>query len=248
SRYFLFGLYDPLNSSTSYYYIYDRQSREIIWQKTLYEHESLRYQFFNTSNKIAFAEEVQLPEDDKVYSYIRIFDPDTRTIVKDIKLSEYPCSGFALGMDDKRLVYQLFDPEVYNVNHIYNNEKNIFEAFRFKVPGSLTLIDTNVIYSYIGYGLAAYKFDSTVFIEENGGQEETSIYPNPTTQNATIELKSIDIGKSWILSDVSGGLIRQGKIEAESSLNIDLAEFARGTYYITIIGANEQRTYKLIKL
>jgi hypothetical protein len=243
SRYFFFGLYNLWNQSTNHYYLYDRQTREIIWKDTINEHESLRYQFFNTSNKIAFAEEVQLPGDDKVYSYIRIFDPDSRTIIKDIRVKSN--NGFLIGMDDKKLIYRQG-----SYNEVFDLEKDKYLDYsHYTIFDGWIMFDTDILYCYYDAGgLSANRLDWTVGIEDATTQELNTIYPNPTNGLITLNITTEFNMGEWNISDMQGRILKKGLIGHSHILEINISDLVPGTYFVTIIGTDNKQSHKIIKL
>ncbi|MBS4001651.1 MAG: T9SS type A sorting domain-containing protein [Desulfobulbaceae bacterium] len=247
SRYFNFTSHWLLDkNSPNTFHIYDRQTREIIFKRVTPGSSNFRYQYFNTSNKIAFAEEVQLPGDDKVYSYLRVFDPDTRTIVKDIKISEYPNLTFVINADDTKLIFRVSDPNQNNVNQLYNLKDEKFESLKFKV--SAFLADTNALYSWTGLALIAYKFDWTVGVEDIIPQEENIIYPNPTNGTVSLNIRPEFIMGEWIISDMQGRILKKGLIGHSNILEINISDLVSGTYYVTVIGKDKKYSHKILKL
>ena len=245
-RYFNFTTYWLLdNNGPNTFHIYDRQTGEIIFKRVTPGSSNFRYQYFNTSNKIAFAEEVQLPGDDKVYSYLRVFDPDTRTIVKNIKISEYPNLSIVINSDDTKIIYQVSDPQQNNVKQIYNLKDEKFESLKFRAP--VFLADTNALYSWTGLALIAYKFDWTVGVEDIISQEFNVIYPNPTNGFVSLNITPEFIMGEWNVSDMQGRILKKGLIGHASTLEINIAGLVPGTYYLTLTKNEKKSSYKLIK-
>ncbi|MBE2188834.1 MAG: T9SS type A sorting domain-containing protein [Candidatus Kapabacteria bacterium] len=249
SRYFNFTstwLLD--NNSPNTFHIYDRQTREIIFKRATSRGSHFRYQYFNTSNKIAFAEEVQLPGDDKVYSYIRIFDPDTRTIVKNIRISEYPYLYFVPNYDDTKIIYTVSDPQQHGVTLIYDLENDRFSDFKFIIDGGTLFADTNALYTFNGLFLAAYKFDWTVGVTDATPQEANIIYPNPTNGMVSINITPEFVMGRWNVSDMQGRILKKGLIGHSNILEINISDLVSGTYYVTVIGKDKKYSHKILKL
>jgi hypothetical protein len=243
SRYFNFTsdwLLD--NNDPQTFHIYDRQTREIIFKRTTPLGSNFRYQYFNTSNKIAFAEEVQLPGDDKVYSYIRIFDPDSRTIVKDIRVeSNY---GFFISMDDKKLIYRQG-----SYNEVYDIENSKYLSYsHYTIHNGIILFDTNILYCYSNtVGISANRLDWTVGIDSRFEQKDTTIYPNPTNGMVSINITPEFVLGIWNVSDLQGRILKKGLIGHANKLDINISDLIPGTYYLTLTNKDSKSSYKLIK-
>jgi DNA-binding cell septation regulator SpoVG len=229
-------------NSPNTFHIYDRQTGEIIFKRVTPGSSNFRYQYFNTSNKIAFAEEVQLPGDDKVYSYIRIFDPDSRTIVKDIRVeSNY---GFFISMDDKKLIYRQG-----SYNEVYDIENSKYLSYsHYTIHNGIILFDTNILYCYSNtVGISANRLDWTVGIDSRFEQKDTTIYPNPTNGMVSINITPEFVLGIWNVSDLQGRILKKGLIGHASTLEINIAGLVPGTYYLTLTNKDSKSSYKLIK-
>lgn len=89
---------------------------------------------------------------------------------------------------------------------------------------------------------------STNSIPLENQQEDIKIFPNPATENLTIENLTNSRLDSVIIYDPSGKKIfQQSHIEATRSLNIDLQTFIPGLYVIHYQINNEHRTKRFIK-
>lgn len=249
SRYFNFSSVWTLDSDPPVaFQIYDRQTREIIFKRETPFGRHFRYQYFNTSNKIAFAEEVKLPGDDKVYSYIRIFDPDSRTIVKDIKISEYPYLYFVTNYNDTKIIYTVSDPQQKEYTLIYDLENDRLSDFKFIIHGGTLIADTNALYTFNSLALIAYRFDWTVGAEDAISKESNTIYPNPTNGIVSLNISPEYLMGKWDVSDMQGRILKKGLIGHMNILEINISNLATGTYFVTIIGTDNKQSHKIIRL
>ncbi|MEO5572370.1 MAG: T9SS type A sorting domain-containing protein [Bacteroidia bacterium] len=87
-------------------------------------------------------------------------------------------------------------------------------------------------------------------INEINADQHTRLYPNPAHDKITM---SIDLNKntdlSLQLSDFAGRVIMSQKQSARAGTNnyeINLAEFAKGIYMLTILSADESRKMKMV--
>ncbi|HLO69356.1 MAG TPA: T9SS type A sorting domain-containing protein [Flavipsychrobacter sp.] len=84
-------------------------------------------------------------------------------------------------------------------------------------------------------------------IEEN--IEATSVYPNPATTNAYVNIalkQNTDV--NIYLVDMTGRVVKNifaGKTSGSQTYNVDLADVNAGMYFVTVASANGQKTVKL---
>jgi hypothetical protein len=230
---------------TQTFYLYDRVKRELIFQKNVDPYYGYyRYTFLNQSNQMAYAEEIKLPGDDTVYSYIRIFDPDQRKVVKDFKISKIKNDGFRISQDDKYFIYQAGS----NYKKIYDIDRDQIIDWSYGVyGGGLILIDSSMLYSY-GEGLFAQKMDWPVGIKNNTDEQiEKTIFPNPTTGYISINVNQKLLNGNWILNNLTGEQVKQGLIGNVDTLKLNLFDLPANTYFLTLINGKEKVTYKFIK-
>jgi hypothetical protein len=253
-KYFAFALQLNDNPYTKKFYLYDRVKREIIFNKNVDPYYSYyRYAFFNTSNKMVYAEEIQLPGDDTVYSYIRIFDPDQRKVVKNIKITKVMQSGptdiikvtgFIISKDDKYIIHD----KAQNWLYIYNLESDKKSDYSFGVHGGgLLIADSTTIYSY-GDGVYAQSIDWTVGVtDKSGTQTEQTLFPNPTTGSISVTINPKLLNGNWLINNLTGAQIKQGLIGNLSVLKLNLSDLPANTYILTLLKGKERESYKIIK-
>ncbi|MEP5338211.1 MAG: carbohydrate-binding protein [Algibacter sp.] len=83
--------------------------------------------------------------------------------------------------------------------------------------------------------------------EEFDKNEDIRIYPNPVSNNVTV-LMPISKFSQYAIFDISGRLNKQGVITSGiQKLNIDLSNFSKGVYLISLKGSKLTKTFKLIK-
>jgi hypothetical protein len=77
---------------------------------------------------------------------------------------------------------------------------------------------------------------------------ECRVYPNPTADFLTLDVKNFSkSGLSYTMYDMNGRILNQQKI-VESSMIIEMIDFAPATYFLKISDDNEVvRTFKIIK-
>ena len=74
---------------------------------------------------------------------------------------------------------------------------------------------------------------------------EWSYYPNPTTGNVAITSK--DAITEVIVYNVQGQLLYNQKMN-ELSTNVDISQFASGTYFFKLKINNKEANFKILKM
>ena len=246
SRYVAFHLQLTNNPKQNHFFLYDRQAREIIMRKDLPANSDLLMQFFNQSNLMAYSEEVKLESDDKAYSYIRIYDPDKREVVKNIKMSDdniLHASFITLRQDDK---YFAHGTGKNNDVHFYDLVKNSKLDFYLPTfPGPLYLDDS----LYIAGSYRGYKIDwNAVSVEEEPNPNIPDIYPNPTTNIINLNIEPKYYNGNWNLTDLNGRIMMQGTVLSIPSLQINIGVLPAQNYFLRIQKDNYIVTYQVVKL
>jgi hypothetical protein len=78
-------------------------------------------------------------------------------------------------------------------------------------------------------------------------QIAVSLYPNPASDNATLDINGLNQDAKIVISDLQGRILSQDNINAGTTrYTINVSEMASGVYYIRIITNNVVSTQKLI--
>lgn len=93
-------------------------------------------------------------------------------------------------------------------------------------------------------GLSKFTYNSTAI--ENNLFEQIKIYPNPTNSILTIETEQPEL-KSIEIHSLNGQLIYKGEMEGTTH-QIDMSQFSRGVYFVTVKSKEFVRTEKIVKL
>ena len=244
ARYLAFHLQLKNNPQQNHFFLYDRQAREIIMRKDLPANSDLIMQFFNTSNLMAYSELVQLQGDDKKYSYIRIYDPDQRKVIRDIKLSEGVISWFLLKDDDKYFIYRETGSNTNRLYDYINNKKNDYIISNL-IGGPLYYNDTLIVTgAFVGY-----HFDwNAVSVEDEPNPDVPIIYPNPTTNTVNIDIEHNLYHGQWHITDLTGSELIQGIILPEPQLQINIGHLPAQTYFLRLQKENFIVTYQIVKI
>jgi len=70
------------------------------------------------------------------------------------------------------------------------------------------------------------------------------VYPNPS--NSKVTISGGEINSTYSVTDMTGKLLLSGKLMAPFEV-LDLGKFARGIYFLTVTGKNEQIVRKIIR-
>ena len=153
-----------------------------------------------------------------------------------------------------------------SVTHMMNCGNNRYAEMQFTQTGNIItanipLDSLNVLDGYyqlfamvddipsIGKIIKVENSVSTSISNLNDEKNNFSVYPNPTNDFVTIELKNIVVDKITIsLTDLSGRKIKQWNLmNAKSEKQLSLNEVASGCYFINVNYENNLLTKKIIK-
>ena len=85
-------------------------------------------------------------------------------------------------------------------------------------------------------------------IAEVENEYSIALYPNPTSENATLSVKGLNEEAIVIVTDQAGRVISTTKLAlGQETMEVETTKLASGVYYIRIQTANSVRTEKLIK-
>ena len=102
--------------------------------------------------------------------------------------------------------------------------------------------------SYLNEGVQQVYTKKTTPIEELVYLKEVLLYPNPTQENMTLILSSMeDVLVRYTIMDYLGKEIRNGNIVAEKS-EISLRDLPSGNYFISLKSKKENRIFKIVKI
>ena len=101
---------------------------------------------------------------------------------------------------------------------------------------------------YLAPDIGAYENSPWgVSVSKPQSESSLSIYPNPTTGIITLSSSTIVEQASITILNGVGQLIFTDKMRNQNSKVLDLTNYAKGVYYITITTDKNTETYKLIK-
>jgi fibronectin-binding autotransporter adhesin len=91
----------------------------------------------------------------------------------------------------------------------------------------------------------SYPMNCTVGIPELASSGSLSVYPNPASDNITIELNKINSNALISIYDITGKIVRTYATE-NNRLNINRDGLQSGLYLITVTSDNRRYTSKLV--
>jgi hypothetical protein len=110
----------------------------------------------------------------------------------------------------------------------------------------LVIIDQDWIGSaWVNIDRITYTYSGPTAISETINEADYSIYPNPANNVITIRSKNSKTGSSYSITDQTGKLVLQGKLQDETT-PVDITTLNNGIYFIKI-GDRSQPTFKVIK-
>ena len=85
-------------------------------------------------------------------------------------------------------------------------------------------------------------------INEVENEFAVSLYPNPTTSNATLVVKGLNEQATIIVTDQAGRVLSTSTLAlGQETMEVETSNLASGVYYVRIQTANSVRTEKLIR-
>ena len=98
----------------------------------------------------------------------------------------------------------------------------------------LTTEEGNLIYSNTNFGSEESKLISTNYLGlDQNNPNSISIFPNPADNYIKIRCQNIT-PNSYKIHDINGRLIKSSFIENYNSFSVDVSNFERGLYFISI--------------
>ena len=122
-------------------------------------------------------------------------------------------------------------------------EYSVDKAFNISTQDQIVLMDLAIDSKnnvWIGTNKGLIKFNETTSNIETKDENDISIYPNPTSNQLTIDLKE-NQAISYTISDLKGNIVENRKDNFSGQLNIDLKSFPIGTYIIELTLTNNQK-------
>lgn len=80
---------------------------------------------------------------------------------------------------------------------------------------------------------------------------QSNLYPNPTTNQAKLQLSGVNTEIKLMIIDIKGRIVKTQTLRPSNNnieTIIDLSYLPKGIYYIKLEGENLNRTEKLIKM
>ena len=131
----------------------------------------------------------------------------------------------------------LVNGDVVWTNDTTNNFENFYAedyTHSFEIEGD----DLTISATFVHYELGA--------INTAEPSVKMSLYPNPATSSAQLNIEGVEGMVELSLIDMSGRVIRTNKVNAETANTINLNGLAKGAYFVRITNSNMTKVEKLI--
>ncbi|MDT8412112.1 MAG: T9SS type A sorting domain-containing protein [Vicingaceae bacterium] len=115
----------------------------------------------------------------------------------------------------------------------------------YVIAGRSNSNDGDVTGNHGDYDYWVIKLSPSVGVNEIAAFNEFSVYPNPTSNQITLKVKTDLIGDVYTIYDNMGKMVMSGKINTENTV-IELNNLSSGIYLFSI-GENSKQTFKVIK-
>ena len=73
------------------------------------------------------------------------------------------------------------------------------------------------------------------------------MYPNPVTNEATIEMQSAGLFENIVIMNSAGQIILKEQCNNQQKITINTADFHSGIYFVQLSGKNGISNYKIVK-
>ena len=115
-------------------------------------------------------------------------------------------------------------------------------VYDFKNDGNLDMVMGN---KRGGLNFFTQGF-GTLSVTDIPVQVDFNLYPNPATDNITIKLNDYPNNNQTIrVIDITGKLLMMEKITSHSTV-LDVSQFKKGVYFVTLFSDKGQKTRKLV--
>jgi hypothetical protein len=157
--------------------------------------------------------------------------------------SENYTVGFALSTVSE---FTLEDSGVQNITATLTD--NTFAATVNDLTGGQTYFYRAYITNEAGTAYGALEtFTLLGLTDALANQIAVQLYPNPASDNATLDINGLNQDAKIVISDLQGRILSQDNINAGTTrYTINVSQMTSGVYYIRIITDNVESTQKLI--
>jgi len=148
---------------------------------------------------------------------------------------------FKLRSSNIYTVYNITDTSAAfekSINGLLSNTYYTFRAFVESEQG--IQYGSNIDFVILGVGLSS--IDQII---------QSNLYPNPTTNQAKLQLSGVNTEIKLMIIDIKGRIVKTQTLRPSNNnieTIIDLSYLPKGIYYIKLEGENLNRTEKLIKM
>lgn len=126
-----------------------------------------------------------------------------------------------------------------------NASGNLVEQADFSQNWTSFGVDANDVLYAVAQGGTIYKIVDNSLGIESQDQAAFSLYPNPASDNFTIQINN-DTFDNYMLSDMKGSILVSEKGLSQSTKNIDVSKLARGMYLLQVTTSSSGKFVKKI--
>ena len=121
-------------------------------------------------------------------------------------------------------------------------------SLQFNAPGlyTITLTSSNAA----GNGSTETKTDYIEVTIDDAGLNAVDnnsilVYPNPTSDNVTIDMSSLNTPAAIVVKDVAGQIVLQKS--GQGKMVLDLSKLTNGIYFVAVENEQGNNLYKIVK-
>ena len=234
--------------------LFDINNDTLVWYKGFgYYGIYDRPVFSPDSTKLAVAYSGKFPNSSIDTNMIAIIDLSNFSILRTIYIpARWDMGYITFTLDSKKIIWG----DYYNVIghkttavYDYQNDSIICKdnALFFRaIPSN----ENNIFYGRNWDGIFKMQYCNLMSIADHGSNENNILYPNPSTNQVIINLTQTNSKPETSIYSNNGIKVN---LDAKNirfngeQLEIDTSSLPEGTYFISIISNNQQKTYKMIK-
>ena len=141
----------------------------------------------------------------------------------------------------------------YSLQTITNDTPLVKVRFTVLTPGQFCSNDLTSVVAYLNGDLCSVTVIDCIpngVEDQESGKTITGIYPNPVTENVTVEFSVAGKGAVTIsVIDIAGKIVyqtaRQGYTSGQHKLNLNLSSVENGVYTVLINSENETKSARI---
>ncbi len=168
-------------------------------------------------------------------------------IINSISFPTSTTGMFAIGKTVNETNYTL----VYHTNDQGVSWSSQPDSIAGLLQGIVHSPDVSLAWVVGAFGKIYKGASSPTSVSELKIGQDLFIYPNPTSDIVTVEFETnLNVMPSYTLSDLSGRTLNIGNMKARHNINslaLDISNLTNGIYILTVVTAEGQGTFKILK-